>query len=84
MKFYRIAIEDQDDRVYFQRSLAAAHIQAKNQLRVYWDTLYIDEIDVPVDKDTVLALLQGRDLPNLNAVKSWSMTKRGGLKGVEL
>lgn len=76
MHFYRLIDTAANDNVidWFD-TRDTAHERAK-PLRLNLD-LRIELVDLPIDKDSVLALL--REEPKFTTLRTWSLSPRGGL-----
>ena len=79
MQIYRVNREG-TDRITFHGTRAEAHAEAKERAGNYpAGDIYIDLIEVGVDKASVLAYLNQDDL-DFDVISSWKLTSRGGLK----
>jgi len=88
MHFYRIIREATglETFIEYRATLAAAHAHVKcdHAKRDYPD-LRIELVDVPSDKAGILCLLNGQPefgTPVYEAIRTWAITGRGGIKSV--
>ena len=82
MIFYRVLCHSSGSLDYSHHvTLADAHHVARGYSASDRPFVYVEQIDVPTDKAGILDLLRGysptEDFP---AVRSWTLTSRGGLR----
>lgn len=85
MQFYRAIYETTPGAAPTDYShhttLADAHKAAKGYLQALnHELIFVDMIDIPVDKAGVLDLLRGYRVQDLVPKRNWRLTKRGGLE----
>lgn len=79
MQVYRL--ETGTDRHTYHATRDAAHDAAKESVWRH-DQIFIDLIDVRIDKEGVVALMNGE--PKVTKLRSWALTARKGLKEIEV
>ena len=84
MQFYRAILERTPGAAPTDYShhttLADAHTAAKGYQDYDWPYVFVDMIDIPVDKAGVLELLRGYSVQDVAPKRNWRLTKRGGLE----
>lgn len=83
MKVYQF-IHEPDAKPLYRGTLADVKADAKEVATKLRFAIRIHELDVPTDKDSVIALLNTGGPPaDLKPTRSWSVTPRGGLAELE-
>ena len=81
MHFYRVILDRNGlDKDYSHHAKQSdAHEAARGYHPSDWYAVVVELIDVPVDKDGVLALLRGYSIDDFDPLRMWVLTPRGAL-----
>lgn len=88
MQIYRVfRDEGRNSQDCYESTLKGAHLCAKEQYDKFtWPAVRIELFDMPVDKDSMVGLLNSAACGQLdlaeNVLRTWALTDRGGLKEV--
>lgn len=85
MHIYRVLDSDTDTVLSFRDTLKSAHRRAKQESENDRDDVRIELINIPTDKIGILNLLAclvAQEMPEAEALRTWKLTARGGLKEI--
>ena len=78
MQFYKLTINESDDRPDYLCTRDEAHKVAKKPPNYTWPDIRIELVEIATDKDTLAEILSRQIIPEL-ILRTWRLTPRGGL-----
>lgn len=78
MQFYKLTINESDDRPEYLCTRDEAHKVAKKAPSYAWQAFRIELVEIETDKATLAEILSRQAIPEL-VLRTWRLTPRGGL-----